>query len=190
MQAPLITKPMKRTYFEEVQRTRENPWILVLILVTILAALIPLGTGVYWQLIKGEPWGNEPLSDRGLILLFIFIVVVCSLSAWILLSLTLEVKVDDQGIHYRFVPVKFKWQLISIAEIAQHSFENQFGFFEAPRLGYHRNRFKNTISFRVAGRQHERITLKNGRKFLFGTQHGEEFDRALKRILYHDKETF
>ena len=179
---------MSRTYFEEVQTVRENPWILMLMAVSALAAIIPLGSGVYWQLAKGEPWGDKPLSDEGLILLFVFIVLVCLLSIFIVLSIRLEVKIDDQGIHYRFRPIKWRWQLVIKEEIETFSLENKFKFFEAPGFGYHRNRISRTWSFRIAGSRHIRVKLRNGRKLLFGTQNGEEFHRALKKIMLTTRE--
>src|SRR5688572_29132153 len=123
---------MSRTYFDEIQTVRENPWILILMVVSALAAIIPLGSGVYWQLVKGVPWGDESLTDEGLVSPFVFIVLVCLVSLFMILSIKLEVKIDDQGIHYRFRPIKWRWQLISKEEIETFSLENKFRFFEAP----------------------------------------------------------
>jgi hypothetical protein len=179
---------MSRTYFDEIQTVRENPWILVLMAVSTLAAIIPLGSGVYWQLVKGEPWGDKPLSDEGLVSLFVFIVLVCLLSIFMILTIKLEVKIDDLGIHYRFRPIKWRWQLIAKEEIETFTLEDKFKFFEAPGFGYHRNRLKRTWSFRITGSRHIRVVLRNGRKFLFGTQNGEEFHRALKKITLTTRE--
>lgn len=174
---------MSRVYFEEVQRFRDNAWVWMLVIGTSLAALIPLIYGIYWQIVKGEPWGNEPLSDRGLIFLFLFVLACLALMIFILLSLKLELRIDEQGIHYRFVPVKNKWQLITKEEIAEYHLEKRFRLLDTAGFGHHRNRLSRTRSFRIRGGNHLSLKFRNGQKLLLGTQNLSEIEWAMKRLM-------
>lgn len=174
---------MSRNYFEDVQRVRDNAWIWMLIVGISLTALIPLIYGIYWQLVQREPWGDQPLSDEGLIFLFLFVLGSLALMTFLLLSLKMEMRIDDEGIHYRFVPIKNKWQLITKGEIAEYHYEKRFRFIDAPGFGHHRNRLSKTRSFRIRGGNHLSLKFHDGQKLLLGTQNLSGIEWAMKRLM-------
>src|SRR5436190_18390581 len=124
---------MSRAYFEEVQSLRQNRWIWIVIITTILMTLLPLFDGIYWQIIKGEPWGEKPISNNGLIALFIFMIAISAFVTWILLSTKLETRINEEGLHYKFFPAKPKWVLVSKEEISSFEMRRQFNFFKSGR---------------------------------------------------------
>ena len=174
---------MNRPAFEEVQRLRDNRWIWVMVAVFSTAAFVPLLYGSYWQLIKGEPWGNEPLSNQGFILFFLFILLAFGIMLFILLSSRLELKIEGDGIHWKFYPIRKKWQLISKDEIQIYSLEKKFKFFAPGGLGYHHDRFRKLRSMRISGGSHLSLKLRNGERYLFGTQDLAGMEWAMKKLM-------
>lgn len=174
---------MNRRYFEEKQLFRENLWVWYIFAAFSMLLMIPLVYGMYQQLIMGEPWGDKPLSDNGLAIVFLFSLANGLLVMWILYSIRLEVYIDDEGIHYSFFPNSKAWKVITKNEIISYDVRHKRNLFEMGGIGYHRNRFKRTRSMTIRGPKHIRFILAGNNKMLIGTQKPEEFDRALKRLL-------
>jgi hypothetical protein len=151
--------------------------------ISFLATLLPLADGLYWQLIRGKPWGDKPLTDGGLLALFAFVLATWGLGMAVLISFRLDVRIDDSGVHYRVVPIKIKWQTASREQIAKYSVEKKFRLLQSGGFGYHRNRFTRTRSVRIRGGHHLSLLLKNGNKLLLGTQNPDELDKAMKKLI-------
>jgi hypothetical protein len=174
---------MATPHFEEVQRLRDNRWIFVLIFAIALGALLPLLYGIYWQIGQGIPWGNEPMSDSGLIAITFVVLSSMGLMAFILTNLRLEVRIDDGGIHYRMFPVKSRWRLVTPAQIAEYSFANRFKPFESGGIGHHRNLLKNTRSFRILGGKHLTVKFNDGHRLMLGTQDLTGMEWAMRKLM-------
>lgn len=174
---------MATPYFEEVQRLRDNRWIFVLILATALGALLPLLYGIYWQIGQGIPWGNEPMSNSGLIGITLVVLFSISMMAFILTNLRLEVRIDESGIHYRMYPLKSRWRLVTPSQIVEYSFADRFKPFESGGVGYHRNLLKNTRSFRVMGGKHIIVKFSDGHRLMLGTQDPTGMEWGMKKLM-------
>ena len=57
---------MQKTYFKEEQGFTQ-PWLWLLLILSMGAMLVPMFIGLYTQLVLGKPWGNQPLSDTALL---------------------------------------------------------------------------------------------------------------------------
>ncbi len=180
---------MMRTYFEEVQYFRDNRWLLVLVFAISAGALLPLLNGVYEQLGEGRAWGDKPMSDEGLIVFFVFILITVALMIIILLVMKLEVRIDQEGVRYRFVPIKNQWQLIRKDQISEYRLENKVKLFQTGRHGYHRNVFTKTRSFRIRGARHLYLKLHTGEKFLLGTQNLTGMEWAMKKLMANNQQS-
>ena len=178
---------MNRSYFEEVQTLRQNRWIWILMIITSMGAMLPLIYGMYWQIGEGLPWGHEPMSDVGLILMFLLVICSMAVCFWMLLATKLEIKINDKGVHYKFFPNKCKWSLISKEEIDTYEVRNYYNFFESGCFGYHNNWFLNTRSIRITGNHHLLLTMKNSRKFLLGTQDPGGVEHAMRKLLHKNE---
>src|SRR5689334_8880079 len=128
---------MTRPYFEETQSLKNSHFIWILMIVASASAIIPMGYGLYWQIGKGEPWGDEPMPDQALIGLFIFVVICLGIMMVCMAYSKLEVKIDDEGVHYRFVPYVFKWSIISRGEISAYEIKKSRSFLGVCQMGYH-----------------------------------------------------
>ena len=174
---------MATPYFEEVQRLRDNRWIIVLVIVVALGALLPLMIGIYTQIGQGIPWGDEPLSNNGLLGITLMVLFSMALMAFILLNLRLEVKIDEAGIHYRMYPVKSRWRLVNVSEISEYSFSDRFNFFEMAGIGHQRNLFRNYRSFRIAGGKHITVKFADGHRLMLGTQDITGMEWAMRKLM-------
>jgi hypothetical protein len=181
---------MSRTYFEETQRFRDNSWLMVLSGVGILLPLLSIGSQLYWQLEDGKPWGDKPLSNEGLILMFLVVLISCSVAAFMMFSMTLETRIDSEGVHYRFFPRKPKWRTIEKSEIATHAVSKGFNPFVHGGLGYHWSPIRHRQSFRIRGTSVLELRLTSGRKIVLGTQRPADLELAVKKLMAPSTDLF
>jgi hypothetical protein len=173
---------MNRVYFEETQTFRQSRWIWMVMVISLLAAILPILDGVYWQLFRGQPWGNKPMSDSGLLGLFVFILLTSIGCITLLISVRLEVKVDSEGVHYCYVPIKPRWQHFSKDQIESYSLEKQYKLIHSG-FGFSHNRLNRTRRIRIRGGNHLFLVLRNGEKLLLGTQKPDELAHAMKKLM-------
>jgi hypothetical protein len=105
-------------HFKEVQRFTQ-PWLWGFVLATLVFVVAMFGWALYQQLALGEPWGNKPLSDLGLILASCGAIGVSLGIVILFLVLRLEVEVRDEGVGVSFRP--FSRRLIAFSEIRKCS---------------------------------------------------------------------
>lgn len=174
---------MKADYFEETQRIRDSQWAWALAIVIFLSAILPLLYGMYWQIGQGQPWGDRPMSDEQLILVFTLVTTCCGIGMTAFLSLTLQVRIDASGVHYRCIPHIWKWRFISREEIKDFATTPTLKWYEGMGLGYRRNRFTRLRSFRISSGKHVTFTLKNGERFVFGTRNAQSMEWAVNKMM-------
>lgn len=178
---------MRPAWFSEVQRMRDNSWILLLVLVLMIGPMIPLYYGFFQQIIVGAQWGDKPMSNSGLIFFTMFITLCIAFAAFSVTSLTLETKIDSEGIHYRMYPFWWRWRVLTPPEIDRYTIEEKFGFFEGKGLGHHRNVFKKLRSFKMYGGKHLSLHLKNGHRLLLGTANREGMEMAMRKLFNQER---
>jgi len=141
--------------------------------------MLPLITGIYWQILKGEPWGDKPMSNEGLVALSVSVFLICCLVTWILFSMKLHVIIDAEGVHYRFFPYEPKWHLIRREEIIDFDVRKKNIF---SRLGYHRKWLKSK-TMNVNGFAHLSLFLINGKKLKLGSNNPEGLKWAMRKLI-------
>jgi len=153
--------------FKEVQKFTQ--WWLWLILIGV--GMIPI-FGIYQQILVGEPFGDKPMSDTGLLIFTLF--------TWGLLAMfyymRLVTEIDQTEIRMNFIPFTkktVKWNQVKSAKVVDYGFVG-YGI----RLGSKYGTIYNT-----KGRLGLAIELKNGNKFLIGTQRSTEIQELVNRYL-------
>src|ERR1041384_1899260 len=89
-----------RILFEEKQRFTQWWLWTILIFVALMVAGIFINA-LYVQLVIGEPWGDKPMSDEGLIGFTLFMISAMAIMLMVFFSAVLEIRVDKTGISYR-----------------------------------------------------------------------------------------
>jgi hypothetical protein len=165
---------MSRIYFKEEQRFRQM-WIWML--------LIALSSIWVWELVQqvfmGIPFGNKPSPDLVIILTGIFPLLAIILFR----MLTLETIIDEEGVAYRFKPFQRKPRLIKTADIVRFEVKKYSPLKDYGGWGIRYGSPKNGRAYNVSGSQGVLFELKNGKRFLLGTQKPSEIRSALERLL-------
>lgn len=153
--------------FKEVQRF--NQWWFYAIIIILLG---PPLYGYYHQIIKGDPWGNNPMSDGGLILYIVFSMGL----AWFLTAIKLTTEITDQSIKGKLFPMakkEIKWEDVASAQIINYGF-----------VGYGlRVSFKHGTVYNIGGKYGLAIVTKSGKKWVLGTQEPDRMKAKLKDFL-------
>ncbi|WP_246051426.1 phosphoethanolamine transferase domain-containing protein [Aequorivita sinensis] len=157
---------MKIVFKEEQKFTQ---WWLWLILIGI--GVLPI-IGIYKQLIIEEKFGDNPMSDLGLIIFSIFIFGLITLF-WFMRLKTIIDQNEIRMSFFPFVKKKVNWKDVKSAEVVNYGFVGGWGI----RLGT-----KYGTVYNIKGNRGLAIELLNGKKFLTGTQKETELREILAKI--------
>ena len=160
-----------RILFKESQYFRQ--WWLLTIFLLIFAVFL---AGIYQQLIKGIPFGDNPMSDTGLIIA----TVLYSLVMLLFYRMGLTTLIDDTGIYIRFFPfhLKYKffaWEEIEKAYVRTYQPVREYG-------GWGLKGGSMGLAYNVSGDKGLQLELKNGKKILIGTRQPENLQKLLLQI--------
>lgn len=150
--------------FTEIQRFTQ--WWVWAFLIGLLC--LPL-YGIYQQILRGEPWGNNPMSDTGLWIFLLGMLAFLGFFAYI----ELRTEIDQRGVRVRLRPIAsrvFKWENIEKVEPITYGC-----------VGYGlRLSFKYGTVYNIKGNKGVAIYLKDGGRYLVGTQQQEAFMNAAR----------
>nr|WP_315151646.1 hypothetical protein [uncultured Flavobacterium sp.] len=155
------------TAFKEKQKFTQ--WWLWLLLIGIGVFQV---YGIFSQLIKGENFGDKPMSDTGLII-FTLIPFGIIILFW---YMKLETEIDETEIRIKFIPLAkktFRWEDIRAATVVEYKF-----------VGYGIRLFTSygTV-YNTKGNMGLAIELKSGEKILIGTQKASELSQKIENRL-------
>lgn len=157
---------MKIEFKEEQKFTQWWIWLLL-----ILIGIIPV-IAIYKQIIRKETFGAQPISDLGLIIFSILIFLLFGL----FVLMKLKTKIDEKEIqmhYFPFVKKRSKWTEIKKAEVINYGFVGGWGIRLWTKFG--------TV-YNVKGNEGLAIELRNGKKFLIGTQKENELKEIVKKV--------
>ncbi len=146
------------------------------------------GYGLTKQIILGEPWGNNPMSDTGLILMSIFVYAIFIGLIVFLNAAVLKVKITTEGIYYTFPPFFFKEKNISAAEIQFAEVRKYNPIMEYGGWGV-RIGIRKGKAYNVKGEIGIQIYLKSDKKILIGTQKKDHAEWAIRKLMGDEKYT-
>jgi hypothetical protein len=156
---------MKIEFKEEQKFTQWWLW-LILIPITILPII-----GIYKQIIIGEPFGDKPMSDIGLLIFAIFTFSLLGL----FILMRLKTTIDTDKIEMSFFPFIRKttnWTEIKKAEVVNYGFVGGWGIRLWTKYG--------TV-YNIKGNKGLAIELLNGKKYLIGTQKVTEMNEIVEK---------
>lgn len=155
-------------HFKEEQRFTQ--WWLWLILIPI--GILPV-VGIFRQLILGEEFGDKPMSDFGLVLFAVFVFALLGL----FLMMRLKTEIDQNEIRMSFFPFvkkRVKWSEVKKAEVMNYGFVGGWGIRLSSKYGTVYN-FKGNIGLA--------IELRNGKRFVIGTQRETELRKIVEEVI-------
>jgi hypothetical protein len=169
---------MSRVYFKEEQKF-DQWWIWMIML---------LISGVWiWQLVQqvfmGIPFGNNPAPDLVVILIGLF----PAFGIFLFRVLTLETKIDETGISYRFRPFQRKFKIIKAEDIARFEVKKYNPIMDYGGWGIRLGTSKKGNAYNVSGNMGVLFVFKNGKKFMLGTRNPESIRSALDKLMKPDR---
>lgn len=168
---------MSKVAFKETQQFRQW-WSILLIFAATVPAMVFSVYALYQQLMNGIPVGDTPAPN----LVHVAIIVVLGLLLWSYLAMKLEVRIEPDGIHYRFWPLISKERLVSIHEISHYEIRQYRPIADYGGWGIKKS-FRWGKAYNVSGNIGLQIYLNNGKKVLFGTQRQQAIMHAMNTIM-------
>jgi len=163
--------------FEEEQKFL-HLWLHILLIISF-TVLIVVASKEY---VESNSHNNDSLIG------LIVVIGTMMLAYGLILSFKLKTRIDEKGIHYRFIPfhlsIKFiAWEELVNAYVRKYDPIPEFGGWGMK--GRLLKRKSKGVAFNVKGNIGLQLELQNGKKILIGTQKEEEVRRVL--ITYADK---
>ncbi len=152
--------------FKEVQKFNSLIWLL------LAPIALFIFYGLFKQIVLGEPFGENPMSNTGLILTALLVLAIVLL----FLSLRLETKINKEHVHFRLFPFTNKiihWKDIKSAEVQKYGFVGGWGL----RIGT-----KYGTVYNMSGDMGLILELVNGKKLVIGTQKAEELKLIVSKL--------
>lgn len=165
---------MSKIYFKEEQKFNQLwIWLIVFFL---------FGLWI-WQLVQqifmGIPFGTKPAPDIVVILTGLFPAGAILLFRF----LTLETIIDNEGVHYRFKPFQRKPKIIKQEDIVRYEVKKYSPLKDYGGWGVRYGSSKNGNAYNVSGNKGVLFELKNGKRFMLGTQNPESMRSALEKLM-------
>ncbi len=159
--------------YSETQRFRQ--WWLWAILLGLDGHL---AFGIYTQLIQGIPFGDKPVSDPLLIIVFVVILII-TVSFYIY---RLETTIRKDGVYIRFLPYMRKYKFYPFAKLSKVYVRKYSAIAEYGGWGFRHGLGGSGGAYNVSGNQGLQLQFTDYKKLLIGTRKPDEIANALRKI--------
>jgi hypothetical protein len=169
-----------RILFKEEQRF--NQWWLKLVLFgSAIIALGPMYYGTIMQFTTGEPWGDKPMSDTGLIVMDVITTVIMAGVIYLIFGTRMITEINSNGVYVRFKPFlvkekSFPADIIEKYEVRKYNPVADYG-------GWGVKHGRKGIVYNVSGNMGLLLWLKNNKKLMIGTHRPEAVKRAMNKMM-------
>jgi hypothetical protein len=166
--------------FQEIQRFRQ--WWLWLIILSISILLVgTYGYGMIKQLVFGQPWGDNPMSDTMLLIVGGFVIALCAGLIWLFYATKLVTEVRSDGLYIRFFPFHFSFHRIPLEKLKRYEVRTYRPIRECGGWGI--RFYKSGKAYNVSGNRGVYLEFLDREPMLIGSQRPEELAKAIARVL-------
>ena len=159
--------------FTEIQKFRQ--WWLWALLIGLNGLFF---FGIYTQLIRGIPFGDNPASDPLLIIVFV-VMLILTISFYIY---RLETTIRKDGIYIRFLPYMRKYKYYPFAKLLKVYVRKYSAIVEYGGWGFRHGFGGRGGAYNVSGNQGLQMQFTDHKKLLIGTRKPEEIAAILRKI--------
>ena len=173
---------MAKEYYSEQQQF--NPvffWIVIGVGGLPMAIILLLR--MYQQFFLGQPWGDQPMSDVGLVLVSLLCFSIITGVILLFRYAKLEVEVNRWGVRYRFSPLISNWKEMVKADIKKHKIITYSFRGYGIRWG-----LDGIKTLTVKGNKGIEFLFSENKKIIIGTQQPELFLAALDKMMKPETE--
>lgn len=180
---------MEKLIYREEQSFKQSfvPWLM---LPAILVTLILFIVGLYQQVYLSKPFGNNPMTNNGMIWSGILSLVLLGAIFIFILSGTLVTEIWTDGIRYKFPPLLPKMKQIPLSDIVSAEVTKYNPIGEFGGWGWRKRMLKRKTAYNISGSIGVRVLKKDGSLILFGTIHKEEMQRAVGKMMVPEHEKY
>jgi hypothetical protein len=171
-----------KLYFSEEQKF-DQWWIKLFIFGATIAAVGPMYYGTIQQLSAGKPWGDNPMSDSGLIIMDLVTTVIMVGVIYLVFSAKLITTIKQDGIYIRYKPFLYKDRFIPVEDIEKFEVRKYNPVREYGGWGVKHGKFGRGRAYNVKGNRGLQLWLKGDKKLLIGTQRSEAVKRAMNKMM-------
>jgi uncharacterized membrane protein len=168
---------MEKVLFKEEQGFRQL-WVWLIMLVSF-------GLPIVLVLAEIVEQGTQSDDTRTLYIVLVVLVVLALPFVGLFLKMKLTVEINENGLRFKFPPLKNKWNVIEKQEIVQYEVRQYKPISEYGGWGIKGN--KKNRAYNVNGNIGLQLELCNGRKVLLGTQKKQAIEHAMNKLM--NKET-
>ena len=178
---------MEKVFFKEEQQFKQ-PWVWLILVPAFVSVLGVLAFAFDKQLIEGEQLGDKLMSDTGLLVFGIFIILLMSGLTFLFYKMKLIVEIRADGIYYLYPPMIRKFRNIPPESIESYKVREykpirEYGGWGIKNHGKPRKRRKYGSAYNVSGNIGLQLYLKDGKKVLFGTQRSDAIKYAMAKLM-------
>jgi hypothetical protein len=164
--------------FIEKQKFTQT-WLWILLILPGITFIGIFGIALYKQIYLGQPFGNHPMNNIGLIVICIFVFIILLGIFLLFFYGNLTTIIDKKEIILRFFPFhlsnrKYSWNSIERFDIVSYKPISDFG-------GWGIRYGKKGKAYNVKGNMGLQLYFKNGKRILIGTQKASELSDFLKK---------
>jgi hypothetical protein len=171
---------MDKKLFNEEQRF-DQLWLKVPLYVLAVGNVVLFAYGFYKQLIAGTPWGDNPMSDVGLVFVTFLVFLIWGSVFFLFEKTKLITSIYTEEIRLRFPPFFFKEKSIPVRMIQKMEIRKYNPITEFGGWGL-RHGFRGK-AYNVKGNMGLQIHFINGKKLLIGTQKPDQVNWAISKML-------
>jgi hypothetical protein len=161
--------------FQEVQRMRQ-PWLWLLLLSSTIFVIFLFGYGMIKQLVLGQPWGNRPLPDAGLVIVGSIIILLTVGLTYFFYTLKLITEVRKDGLYVNFFPVSrqvIRFDDIRNCEVLTYNAVKESG-------GWGIRHLRGGKAYNMSGNRGVQLDTSTRGKVIIGSQRPDELARAIE----------
>jgi len=170
---------MKKLLFKEEQEFGKR-WLWLLMLLAVPAAAIPFFRGIYFLTAENPP-GDNPMNTEGLVISGVTVLVMVLIFV-LLFRTKLKTKITADKLSVCFPPLIRKWKDIDPSQIENYELREYHPKREYGGRGIKR-RLRKGSAWTVAGRIGLQLYMKNGKRFLIGTQKQQALEHAMQKLM-------
>lgn len=170
---------MKKLLFKEEQEF-DKRLLSVLTILSVSAAAIPFIRGIYFLSVENPPDDN-PMNTGGLIISGVMVLVMAFIFT-MLFRAKLKTKITADKLSVSFPPLKRKWRDIYPGEIKKYELRKYHPKREYGGRGIKR-RLRKGSAWTVSGRIGLQLYMKDGKRFLIGTQKKQAMEHAMQKLM-------
>lgn len=173
---------MVKTLYKEEQKFGQ-PWIWLIFIPLTASSLTYFAFGLHKQLVLGEPFGDKPMPDAGLLIVAIFTVLMTVGLTLLFYKMKLVVEIRSDGIYFRYPPMINTFRRIEKEEIERFEVRAYKPIKEFGGWGIKNGTSSHGKAYNTRGNIGLQLYLKNGSKVLFGTQRKAAIHAATTKMM-------